>query len=341
VPPPTGERAERRPASAVDEDVLTARLRARLGSAPDGELWSGDDAAVLRPPAGSLLVTTDMLVEGVDFESAWASPADVGWKSIAVNASDIAAMGGAPRHAVTAVGLGTSTPGALVDGLADGMIEAATTYAVALVGGDLSRAPRLTVAVAMTGEVDAGGAVPRSGARPGDALCVTGSLGGAAGGLVALRRHGAGPDLGPPLARLAQRQLRPRARVAEGRALRSAGASAMIDLSDGLAVDLARLVAASGVGCEVDVAALPLDDDLQALGSGPEADPIRLAVVGGEDFELLCALAPELLGDACARVEECGTALTQIGEVTRGGARLGGVDLDEWRERGWDHLRAP
>ena len=165
-------------------------IRRALPESPDGETWIGDDTAVVAAPVGgSLLLAADVIVEGVHFDFAIVEPADVGWKSLAVNVSDIAAMGGKPLHAlVTVVGAGAS----MIAGLARGLAEASVAYGCAVVGGDLSAGPRLVVSVAITGSAPPGRAVLRSGARPGDSLFVTGPLGSSAAGLRALRSEVSG-----------------------------------------------------------------------------------------------------------------------------------------------------
>ncbi|MFN2488376.1 MAG: thiamine-phosphate kinase [Actinomycetota bacterium] len=325
--------------SELGESALIERIAARLGAPGADELWSGDDAAVLRPPGGSLLFTTDVVVEGVDFDMTWSSAPDVGWKALAVNASDIAAMGGRPAYAVAGLSLPRHTDVDVVDGIVDGMLAAARRWDIAVVGGDISEATELSLAIAMLGAPVEAAAVTRAGAALGDALCVTGALGGAAGGLVALR-HGLVEGSGAAaLHRLAARQLRPTARVEEGVALARVGASSMIDVSDGLAVDLARLVAAGGTGCRVDLDALPVDDDLGALGGMWPVDELELAIAGGEDFELLVALDPRRVDEARAALAGAGTTLTQIGVVVEHERRMGDTELEAWRERGWEHLQ--
>lgn len=287
-----------------------------LPGPPAGDVWSGDDAALV---SGSL-VTTDTMVEGEDFDLCYCSGFDLGWKSLAVNVSDVAAMGGSPAYAVGTLALPPSTPVALVDGIGRGLAAAAERWECAVVGGDLSAAPVVTIGIALIGRPGAR-TVTRSGARPGDRICVTGTIGGSWGGLTLLRQ-GRG-DESPALV---ERHLRPQARVEEGRALAESGATAMIDVSDGFAIDLTRLMHASATGCLVDPAAVPLDP---ALGDG---DFLRSAILGGEDFELLATLPPEAsLPDG----------VTVVGEVTTGPAlRLGDDDLEEMgRTEGWDHLR--
>ena len=259
----------------MPEREAIQRLRSRLGPV------LGDDAAVL---PGGLLACADVVVEGVHFRTG--TPlADVGWKAVVVNVSDIAAMGGQPSYALTTV---TGPLGDLdIDLLYDGLTAAADTYACPVVGGDLSFAPTLVVTVAVVGDGGVAGLrgpnavavlppVPRSGARPGDTLFVTGPLGSSAAGLALLResRSGEAPDL-------AVAHCRPRARVPEGAAARAAGATAMIDVSDGLALDVRRLADASGVGIVLDH--VPVAIGVSRMSDDPEA----VALGGGEDYELV------------------------------------------------------
>jgi thiamine-monophosphate kinase len=257
------------------ESRIIERLQTRLAG-PEGQTWIGDDAAVVPRPSGALLLAADAVVAGVHADLALVGLDDLGWKALVVNVSDIAAMGGRPTHALATVA------GPLdeldVDTLYDGLTAAAEAYECPVVGGDLSSAPTLVVAVAVAG--DAGPAQPapvlRSGARPGDTVFSTGPLGSAAAGLALLRadRAGEAPDL-------AVTHCRPRARLAEGAVARAAGATAMIDVSDGLALDLRRLADASQVGVVVEH--VPVAIGVSRVSDDPEA----LALGGGEDYELV------------------------------------------------------
>ncbi len=335
-------RREARTVADVGERGVIDLVARRLPKAPPGEVWSGDDAAVIAG-AERLVMTTDLLVDGVDFDLRYCSGSDVGFKVVAVNVSDCAAMGAAPHRGVATLALARDTPVSIVESLADGMSEAAARWDVGLVGGDVSQAQELQVAVALTG-VLFGQPVLRRGARPGDAVCVTGHLGGAAGGFVVLRRGlvgGAAPasitaDLEAALTRLAARQLRPVARVEEARSIVARAPSSLIDVSDGLAVDLHNILAASGRGARVDPSAIPIDPDLVAVGGAlADLDPWRVAVTGGEDFELLFTIDEARL-DALAAD---GVAFTRIGTVTEDGAYIGEVSLEEYAEQSWEHLR--
>jgi len=322
--------------SDLGELGLIDRITAGLGPAAAGES-SGDDAAVVRSPGDPLLFTTDVMVEGVDFDRAYCSGGDVGWKAIAINASDIAAMGGAPSHAVVGLSLPSDTQVDFVDDMVAGVSAAAQRWSLAVAGGDISSANEIAVAVAMLGAPVAERPVFRSGAQPGDAICVTGTLGAAAGGLAALRR---GFDVEEPgLGVLAERHLRPVARVAEGARLAGVPVSAMIDVSDGLAVDLWHLMDASKSGCEVDPSSIPVDPALVAAAGTLGLDPHRTAMLGGEDFELLFTVDASHLEAARAVLNDMGTDVTVIGSVTSTNRLVGDVSLDELKEAGWDHLR--
>jgi thiamine-monophosphate kinase len=327
------------------EDQLLAAIRKVLsGEAPGVVIPVGDDAAVVEPGGHHAILTTDMLVEDVHFRLETTSPHDLGHKAVTVNVSDVAAMGGSPRYALASLGLTREIEAAWVMELYGGMREAADEYGMAVVGGDTSRSERTVISVTVFGEVTEGRAVTRGGARPGDRLVVTGSLGAAAGGLLLARAE---PDqvkeiLGDEWARSLLASLeRPAARVGEGQTLAQAGATAMIDLSDGLALDLSRLCRESEVGATVRIADVPVAMELEGLAAAMGADPLDLALHGGEDYELLAALpADEVEGAGHRLAERYGTALSEIGEITEGSLVM---DLPDGRQealepRGWDHF---
>ena len=311
--------ADSRAVSDVGEQGLLEILSSRLKRPPSDDIWSGDDAAVVNVPSGRAALTTDLIVEDVDFRLDTFGPADIGWKALAINVSDIAAMGASPLYALATVSLHRDTPIELFEGIAEGLFEAAETFGVYVIGGDISEASELTVGATLIG-IPGERVVTRDGANPGDAICVTGELGGAAGGFLALERQIDAPEL-------IERQRRPRPRVEEGRAAARSGATAMIDLSDGLAMDLGHIVRASGVGCEIDLQSIPVDRHLGLL----DVDPTQLAVAGGEDFELLFTIPDASTVD--------GIDVTQIGVITEGEARIGDGPLSGWEEKAWDHLR--
>lgn len=321
----------------LGEEGLLRLIAERSPDPVSGELWAGDDAAVVRLPTGGVLVTTDFVVEGVDFDLRYSSGADIGWKAVAINASDIAAMGGTPTRSLASAALPPETPARFFESLLDGLQDASSTWEAPLVGGDLGRAEAIMVSVTMLGSLT-GEPVPRSGAEPGDAICVTGSLGGSAGGLLALR-HGLGGS--EAIRGLISRHLRPWARVREAQALRPFGPHAMIDISDGFALDLKRMLASSGVGCEVDGSTLPLASGLEEVcaAAGDGSDPLGLALSGGDDYELLFTVGADDVEGAIEACGEVGTPVTVVGRVVSGRVRLDGRPLSEREELGWDHLR--
>jgi thiamine-monophosphate kinase len=336
----------RRGEPAGTEDELLATLRRVLsGDHPGVALGIGDDAAVVETHDGQALLTADVLVEGVHFDRSLIGPHDLGAKSIAVNVSDVAAMGGSPRYAVATVVLPPDAEPAWAVELEAGMRAACEEYALALVGGDLSSGPVGVVSVTVVGEVARDRFVTRSGARVGDRVVVTGVLGASAGGL-ALARAGAGAArraLATEWGRsLVEAHVRPVARVGEGQTLAAAGATAMLDVSDGLSLDLSRLCAASGVGAAIRMDRVPVAAGLRELAGVLAVDPLELALCGGEDYELLATLPPDRVAGAAAALDErFGVGLTDIGEITAGSG-LVAVDPDGTERalepRGWDHL---
>lgn len=316
----------------LTEDALLDAIRRVLsGAGPEVHVGVGDDAAVLAPTGGELVITTDALVEDVHFVRGPSGARDLGYKAIVVNVSDIAAMGASPRAAVCALTLPLDVETGWVMELFGGMREACDEYALWLVGGDLSRGREASIAITVTGEVAPGKAVLRSGARPGDRVTVTGELGGSAAGLrlMQLRTMPTAEELA-----LVRRHLRPTARVGEGGVLARYGATAMMDVSDGLAIDLGRLARSSGVSARVSIDDVP-------VAAGATTDD---ALGGGEDYELLATLPDAEAVDA-ARAElrdAFGVPLTEIGRIVDGSG-LAAIDHDG-RERpleptGWDHFR--
>lgn len=312
-------------------------IAARAARAPEVVIGIGDDAAALAPTPGHLtLVTSDMLVEGVHFDLAWTDAVRLGRKSLAVNISDIAAMGGRPRHSLLSLAIPPTLPLEFLDGFIDGLLAQATAHGVHLVGGDTCAATAgFTVSITLMGEQLPHRVVRRSGARPGDLVFVTGTLGDAALGLEQLRqgiRHGDG----------VARHLDPTPRVAAGLALAEAGLpSAMIDVSDGLLADLGHIQRLSGVGARLELARLPLSPAFrnhQAL----LADPWSLPLAGGEDYELLFT-APQAAADtARALLAAVDTPVTVIGEIVAGtGVRVIAADGSDYtpRSRGYNHFQ--
>ncbi|HEV8702597.1 MAG TPA: thiamine-phosphate kinase [Candidatus Polarisedimenticolia bacterium] len=289
-------------------------------------LGIGDDAAIL-PAGGRLqtLFTTDCLAEGVHFRRAWSPGFLLGRKALAVNLSDIAAMGGVPRACVISAGFPARTRPAYAREVARGLADRARRHGVALVGGDTARARSLFLNVALLGAVEPGRAVRRSGARAGDGLYVTGALGASAAGLGLLRRGvraGKGKR-GRRAGQALRAHLDPEPRVTAGRLLGLTGlAAAMIDLSDGLWLDLPRLCDASGTGAVVEEAAVPLSAAAAAV-LGPSGAR-RAAIVGGEDYELLFAARAGLEAQVAHLARRIRLPMSRIGEIVprRRGVRL-------------------
>ena len=304
----------------LGESAVLARIFPRLPSSSAELLGPGDDAAVLAAPDGRYVVTTDMMIHGPDFRLAWSSPYDLGWKAAASNLSDVAAMGAVPTALVVALAAPAETDVEFLEAFADGLREACAELApgCGVVGGDLSVSTTLTIAVTAFGDLEGRAPVLRSGARPGDIVAVSGDLGVAAEGLRLLFDLGTvdGTPDAPAAARAKANhptpiaaQLRPRPPIADGRAAAIAGATAMLDLSDGLAIDAARIASASGVA-------------LTLRGLSPQE------FTGGEDHSLLATFPPgtDLPGSFRA-----------IGEVAAGeGVTLDGASPDRL---GWDPYR--
>ncbi len=307
---------------------LIARIRARVATRADVVLGIGDDAALLAPPPGrQLVVTADTLNDGVHFPRG-TSPADVGWKALAVNLSDLASMGAEPAWCTLSLSLPQSDP-AWIEGFLDGFLDLAGQHGIALVGGDTTRGP-LSISVTAMGLVEPGQALRRDGARVGDEVWVTGTLGDAAGGLALLDRE--------PVPALRARLDRPTPRVAAGRALAGI-ATACVDVSDGLLADLGHVCARSHVAAHLDVDALPASAALrEAFG---EADRIALQASGGDDYEL-CFTAPADAGaDIDAVSAQLGLRFTRIGRIVAGeGVHPVDAKSQPWSSprRGYDHF---
>lgn len=319
----------------MGEFELIARLAPLLDTGGDGvTVGHGDDAAVIVAAEHGVAVSVDVLVEGVHFRGDLSSFADIGWKAVAVSTSDLAAMGCRPRAAVVALCWPGRLRGADAVALYSGMRAACDRWGLRLVGGDTVRSEQLIVAITALGELDPATAVRRSGARPGDRIAVVGPLGAASS---ALAQVSAGVDPDPDL--LAAHR-RPVALVAAGRILRERGATALIDVSDGLGADLGHICQASGVRARVRWRDLPLAAGVLAATRAAGADPIEVVVGGGEDFALVATLPPDTahVTAAAAGAAE-GVAAAVVGEICEGaGVTLVGDDGDrDISTLGFDH----
>ena len=312
--------------SELGEFGLIERIRKRVGEG-SAVLGIGDDCAAYEVPAGELLLTSaDLLLEGVHFRAAWSTFYDLGCKAVAVNVSDIAAMGGTPRAIFLSLAAPAALPVADLEELIAGVAEEAGAYGAELLGGDTSRSPGpLMLAITVQGSVPESELVSRSGARPGDRIWVSGSLGDSALALADLQRGRTPSD-----------------DLALGRALARKGlASAMIDVSDGLLSDLGHVLKASAAGAVVDVRHLPLSKSFRRQLEG-QPQVLGLALQGGEDYELLFCSPPDRVAEVNALARELSLALTDIGEVRhQQGVELAGLPGELSLPRGgFDHFKA-
>jgi len=305
---------------AGGEFGLINRIKQIAGLAGSGvELGIGDDAAVLKPPAGRMLVTIDMLVEGVHFDLSLINYFQLGTKAMAVNISDIAAMGGNPRYVLVSLGATDSTTDQEVEELYRGMVQMARSHGASIVGGDTVRSPGgLVIDVVVIGE--ALHPVTRGGARPGQLVGVTGQLGASAAGLAWLKAKKAGLLPGGLTAgleaELIAAHLTPLPRVAAGQALMKSGAvSAMIDVSDGLASEVNHIAEQSAVGMEIELKQIPIGEATQTAARLLGVDPFRWVLEGGEDYELLFTFAADNLEAVRESLALSNTPFQTIGRV--------------------------
>jgi len=316
--------------AALTERKLIERIQARLPAAPPWLLVGiGDDAAVVEPERNRVeVLTVDAIVEGIHFDRAFVPAAAIGHRALAVNLSDLAAMGAAPRLALVSMVLPEHLPLADFDGIVEGLTALATRHKVHVAGGNLSRSPGpLMIDVTVTGTVKRRQALTRSGARVGDELYVSGTIGAAAAGLAILKRRQNPVD--PVVAGCVDRFLWPDPRLRLGVWLgRNRAASGCVDLSDGLADGVQRMAEAANVGIVIDADALPIDDATRTeLASG--GDATLTAMTGGDDYELLFAIRPAMRRYLKEASRCGGVPLTRVGACTADrGVRLrtGGVE---------------
>ncbi len=326
----------------IGEFGMIERIRAGF-PVPEGCVGIGDDCAVIEQPGSRVqLVTTDLLVEDVHFLRNRITPEELGQKSLAVNLSDIAAMGGAARAAFLSIGLPKETEVAWLDGFFAGLGELSRATGCALLGGDTTGSPRgVVINIAVLGEAERGRVIYRSGAQPGDVIAVTGVLGDSGAGLRLLLE---GDEVeGDADARyLVKAHHRPVPHLAEGAWLAASGAvRAMMDVSDGIESDLRHILSASKVGARITVDRLPVSDAMRRMAGRKGWNVGELAATGGEDYVLLCAMDPARF-DALAEsfAARFGRPLTAIGRVeAEPGLRLEDQGrLVRWQRHGFDHF---
>ena len=332
------------------EREIIARLRARARAAAGVSLGIGDDAAVLQiGGAHELLACSDLLAEGVHFRRDWSPPRLLGQKALAVTLSDIAAMGGAARYAMVSIALPSTLSPLFIEALFDGLMAYAEQSGVAIIGGDTSSSvDSLFIDTIALGECGIGRAVRRSGAQAGDLIYVTGALGASIAGLLLLERghrltDDAADDEGDMSAARAAAMLKhlgPAPQLALGRMLGERGlATAMIDVSDGLSTDLAHILDESGCGAILRAGSIPIAGAATSLAVELASEPLRLALHGGEDYELLFTARPEEHAHISNLSSEVAVPITAIGEITAGGGLRLERDgrLEALRPAGYEH----
>jgi len=325
--------------SELGEFGFIKRIAGCITAGAGVALGIGDDAAAIEPVPGRLcLVTSDMMVEGVHFDLSFCDAVSLGKKALSVNLSDIAAMGGEPRQFLLSLAVPPSLSLDFLDDFIQGMLQRAGEFGVLLIGGDTCSSPdRMVLSVTVLGDQLPERIVRRSGARPGDRVCVTGTVGDSALGLELLRK---GTREGVAVAR----HLDPTPRVREGRTLAEAGIpSAMIDISDGLLADLGHILDLSSVGALLHTDKLPLSSHFLAHFPVADQASLSMALAGGEDYELLFTAPPEKIPAALALMEKLGTPVAVIGTITaEQGLVVRGPDGEEFpvRGKGYDHFSA-
>jgi thiamine-monophosphate kinase len=324
----------------LTEDELVGAIRERVARVPAQRLTVGigDDAAVWQPSRSNRsVITTDALVEGVHFTREAMSAHDAGWRALASNLSDVAAMGARAVLATVALGFPRGTDPAWLLACYDGIAALATRARCAIAGGDLTSAPAIVVSITVVGEVRPSNLKRRDGARPGDVIAVTGPLGASRAGLRIALQH---PELAdePELAEALAAFRTPQPRLREGLWLgASRNVRAMMDISDGLSTDLARLCTASGVGATVED--VPVHEAARRAAARTGDDPVAWATHGGEDFELLVTIEKRAFRHLAARFSaHFGRELLAVGRIVKeaGVRRADGARVEP---AGWDHLR--
>ncbi|MDD5455258.1 MAG: thiamine-phosphate kinase [Candidatus Ratteibacteria bacterium] len=313
-----------------DEFSLIKKIRRTIGRKKGNVIVGlGDDTAVLKTPKDKdLLFTCDCLVENIHFSMDYVKPADLGWKALAVNASDIAAMGGTPKYAIVSLFLNNKIDEKWINELYKGFEEFMKKYPLSIVGGNVSRSnSAIVIDIAMLGEVEKNKSVRRSGAKVGDLIVVTGTLGSSKAGMEILKKGGLNPFL-------TKKHLRPIPRLTEIREITSKmKLNSMIDISDGFTQDLFHILEESKVSAELDITKIPISGQLKKYA---KEKAINYALGGGEDYELLFTLPKKEAKKLPAQVN--GTPLTTVGEIVKGKPKIiaGGKEIEP---KGYNHFK--
>ncbi len=329
----------------IGEFGLIERIKARKAAYDeDVVIGIGDDCAILRRGSVLEVLTTDCLVKGTHYQDEWLAMKDVGWKALAVNVSDIAAVGGIPKHALVTLFLPEDFTTADIDDLYDGLDECGNATGVSIVGGDIVKIHGpFAISITLSGTCERDEVVLRSGARQGDIIVVTGSLGEAALGLRCLRDEVSCVE-GDLLCNCVKKFQHPMPRLKESRAIvQELRASSMIDISDGLLSDMWHILEASKVGAAIDADAIPVSRGVLEFFNGEKEEALSWAITGGEEYELLFTMSSRLEGKLPGLSEKLGIKLTGIGKIT---SKASGVKLaspggeKELKPGGFDHFKA-
>ncbi len=331
------------------ESEIISRIRSRAGASGRVLVPIGDDAAVISWAGGNhLIACCDLMVEGVHFKTEWGVPRLLGRKALAVTLSDVAAMGGTPLFAMISLAIPGSISAEFTDEVLAGIFDMAEQSGVSIIGGDTSSAPdSLFIDTSVIGECANGRAITRGGARAGDIIFVTDSLGGSSLGLSLLQQgfrldDESKSEKGASRRRAIERHLAPEPRLKFGRALGEAAlATAMIDISDGLSTDLSHILEESGCGAIIRAGAIPVAESVVRLrDAGLEISPLNLALHGGEEYELLFTISPENRESARELAIENGASITEIGEIISGEGLQIERDgaLEDVRPLGYEHV---
>jgi thiamine-monophosphate kinase len=329
----------------IGEFGLIDRIKGRKATHDEDVIIGiGDDCAILRRGLVLEALTTDCLVAGTHYQDGWLTMKDVGWKALAVNVSDIAAVGGTPRHALVTLFLPDGMATGDIDDLYDGLDECGNAFGVSIVGGDIVRIQGpFAISITLSGTCERDEVVLRSGARQDDIIVVTGSLGDAALGLKCLRDQVPCPR-GSALGSSVGKFRRPMPRMKESRAIvEGLRPSAMIDVSDGLVSDMRHVLEASKVGAVLEADAIPVSPGVREFFGGAEEEALSWAISSGEEYELLFTMASRFEAKLPELSQELGTTLTRIGKIT---SKSYGVKLTapggekDLRPDGFDHFKS-